>query len=80
MFFFYTIVITPFLVLALTMLLGRVLGAPSDPAPRRALGGTIVLVLMLFVLAVSAFFVPLWTGIPTPIELIQLRYWMTSWI
>lgn len=80
MFFFYTIVITPFLVLALTMLLGRVLGQPADPAPRRALGATIVLMLMLFLLAVSAFFLPLWTGIPTPIELIQLRYWMPTWI
>jgi dolichyl-phosphate-mannose-protein mannosyltransferase len=80
MFFFYTIVITPFLVLSLTVLLGRVLGQPDDPAPRRALGGTIVLMLMLFLLAVSAFFVPLWTGIPTPIELIQLRYWMPTWI
>ncbi|WP_439564189.1 dolichyl-phosphate-mannose--protein mannosyltransferase [Microcella sp.] len=79
-FFFYTIVLTPFLVLALTIALGAVLGRPDAPAPRRAVGGTIVIGMLAIVVAVSVFFLPLWTGIPTPIELIQLRYWLPSWI
>ena len=80
MFFFYTIVITPFLVLALTMVLSTVLGAPDAPAPRRALGGTAVLLMLLLVIAISVFFLPLWTGIPTPINQLQLRYWLPTWI
>ncbi len=79
-FFFYTIVLTPFLVLVLTMAFGAVLGAADAPAPRRAVGGTIVIGMLVVIVAISAFFLPLWTGIPTPIEQIQLRYWLPTWI
>ncbi len=79
-FFFYTIVITPFLLLALTIVLGFVLGAPDAPAPRRALGGTIIVVFLMIVIAISAFFIPLWTGVPVDIPFIQLHYWLPSWI
>ena len=79
-FFFYTIVITPFLVLALTIVLSAVLGEPSDPAPRRALGATVVLLFMIVVVAISAFFLPLWTGVPSDIGFIRLHYWLPTWI
>ena len=79
-FFFYTIVITPFLVLALTMVLSVLLGAPSAPAPRRAVGATVVLVFMVIVVAISAFFLPLWTGASVDIDFIRWRYWLPTWI
>ncbi|UTT62973.1 dolichyl-phosphate-mannose--protein mannosyltransferase [Microcella humidisoli] len=88
MFFFYTIVITPFLVLALTIALGALLPRttqpdaepePADPA-RRAAGLVIVIGLLVVIVAVSVFFLPLWTGVPTPIDQIRLRYWMPTWI
>jgi dolichyl-phosphate-mannose--protein O-mannosyl transferase len=86
MFFFYTIVITPFLVLALTIVLGALLGpstqpdgAPVDPA-RRTAGLIVVIGVLVVIVAVSAFFLPLWTGAPTPIDQIRLRYWMPTWI
>lgn len=79
-FFFYTIVLTPFLVIALTIALGAVLGGPDAPAPRRAVGGTIVIGMLIVIVAISAFFLPLWTGIPTPIDQIQWRYWLPGWI
>ena len=79
-FFFYTIVLTPFLVLVLTMALGVVLGGPDALAPRRAVGGTVVIGVLVVIVAISVFFLPLWTGIPTPIEQIQWRYWLPSWI
>lgn len=79
-FFFYTIVITPFLVLALTIVLSAVLGEPSRPAARRALGATVVLVLMVIVVAISAFFMPLWTGMPSDLGFIRLHYWLPTWI
>lgn len=79
-FFFYTIVITPFLVLALSIVLGLVLGAPDAPAPRRALGATIIIVFLMVVMAISAFFIPLWTGVPVDIGFIRLHYWLPTWI
>ncbi len=79
-FFFYTIVITPFLVLALTIVLSAVLGRPNDPAPRRALGATLVIVFLVVVVAISAFFLPLWTGVPTDTGFIRLHYWLPTWI
>lgn len=86
MFFFYTIVITPFLVIALTIVLGSLLGrsvrpdgAPVDPT-RRTAGLIVVVGLLVVIVAVSVFFLPMWTGVPTPIEQIRLRYWMPTWI
>ena len=80
MFFFYTIVITPFLVLALTIVLGSFLGGPTTTPSRRAAGTVFVIGMLVIVVALSAFFLPLWTGMPTPIDLIQLRYWLPTWI
>lgn len=80
MFFFYTIVITPFLVLALTIVLGAVLGQPDAPAPRRTVGGTVVIGMLAIAVTISVFFLPVWTGIPSPIDQIQLRYWLPTWI
>lgn len=80
MFFFYTVVLTPFLVLGLVLVLRSVLGGPADPAPRRRLGLAVVAVLVVVSLALSAFFLPLWTGLPVPIEFIRLHYWLPGWI
>ncbi len=79
-FFFYTIVITPFLVLALTIALGAVLGAATATPTRRAVGTAIVIAMLALVVAISVFFLPLWTGMPTPIDLLRLRYWLPTWV
>ncbi len=79
-FFFYTIVITPFLVLALTIVLSAVLGQPEAAAPRRAVGATVVIAFLVIVVAISAFFLPLWTGTPTDMGFIRLHYWLPTWI
>lgn len=73
MFFFYTIVITPFLVLALTIVLSMVLD-------RGRIGVAIVIGMLVVTVLISAFFLPLWTGVPTPLEQIRLRYWLPTWI
>lgn len=80
MFFFYTIVITPFLVLSLVLVLRAVLGGPADPAPRRRLGLAVVALLVVASGALSVFFLPLWTGLPAPIDFIRLHYWLPGWI
>lgn len=80
MFFFYTIVITPFLVLALTSVLGAVLGPRDVDEPRRSVGIAIVVITVLLALAISVFFLPLWTGAPTAVEWLRLRYWLPTWV
>ncbi len=80
MFFFYTIVITPFLVLALTAALGAALGPRDAEQPRRSVGIAVVVLVLFFAVVISVFFVPLWTGAPISIEWLRLRYWMTSWV
>lgn len=80
MFFFYTVVITPFLALALTAVLRAILGSPADPVQRRRLGIAVVVVLVTAAVVLSAFFLPLWTGLPMPIEFVRLHYWLPSWI
>ncbi len=79
-FFFYSIVFLPFLILALTYCLGLVLG-PANAAPARRTKG--VLAVGLFVtaaVAVSAFFLPVWTSQTIPYDMWRLRMWMPSWI
>lgn len=78
MFFFYTIAYTPFLILAITMVLGALMrfGGPS----RRRRNTVLVLAFVVLAVAVSAFFMPVWTGEMIPYEQWRARMWMSSWI
>lgn len=80
MFFFYTVVITPFLMLALVVVLRAVLGGPADSARRRRIGIAVVVSFVVAAAALSAFFLPLWTGLPVPIDFVRLHYWLPTWI
>lgn len=71
MFFFYTIVLVPFLVIGLTMVVGGILERG---------GGVAVIVLGGVALAVSVFFLPLWMGLPLPVDQFSWRYWLPSWV
>ncbi len=76
---FYTIAFEPFLVLALALVLGRLLGTAADEHWRRVGGIRLVAVFLGFSLLVSAFFWPLWTGSPVPVEFTRLHYWLPGW-
>ncbi|MET1043595.1 MAG: phospholipid carrier-dependent glycosyltransferase [Microbacteriaceae bacterium] len=76
---FYTIAFEPYLLLALTAVIGIILGKPSDPRWRREGGIRVVAVYLLFAIGVSVFFWPLWTGMQVSWEFIQLHYWVPSW-
>ncbi len=80
MFFFYTIVLTPFLVLALTIVLGAILGPVNADPSRRAIGRIIVIGMLALAVVISLFFLPLWTGTPIPIDQLRLRYWLPTWV
>jgi len=80
MFQFYSIAYEPYLVLAITLALGLLLGSPRDPRPRRTVGLAVVGVFLGLCVALSAFFLPLWTAMPISEEFLRLHYWFRSWI
>ena len=79
MFAFYSVAFEPYLVLALALALGLVLGRRADPAWRRQAGLLAVGVFLLAVLAVSAYLMPIWNAEPIPYLEWRLRMWMPSW-
>ncbi|WP_083521565.1 dolichyl-phosphate-mannose--protein mannosyltransferase [Arthrobacter luteolus] len=80
MFFFYAVSFEPFLILALTYVLGLMLGRDHDTALRRKRGAVGVGCFLLAVILVSAFFYPVWTAENIPYSGWRLRMWMPSWI
>lgn len=79
-FFFYAISFEPFLILSLVFSLGLVLGSKTAPAWRRQSGMVLVGLLVVVALALSAFFLPIWTAETIPYQHWQWRMWMPSWI
>lgn len=79
-FFFYAIVILPFLILALTLTAGELLGSPGDRPARRQAGAVIVGVGVVGILIASWFFFPVWTSVPLPRGEWEWRMWLPTWI
>jgi dolichyl-phosphate-mannose-protein mannosyltransferase len=79
-FSFYAIITLPFLVLALTLAIGRVLGRSTAPGPRRTAGVVLVGAYLVLVLLNFAWFWPIWTNqLLTHGEWLD-RIWFTRWI
>jgi dolichyl-phosphate-mannose-protein mannosyltransferase len=70
-FFFYTIVLVPFLAVGLSMVVGGLLRRGGHVAVI-VLGGCAVLI--------SVFFLPVWMGLPLPIDQLGWRYWLPGWV
>jgi dolichyl-phosphate-mannose-protein mannosyltransferase len=80
MFFFYTLPALPFLVLAVTYVLGVLLG-PRTANPRRRLTGVAVVGLYLVVVAATfAYFYPIYTSETLTYAQWHARMWLESWI
>jgi len=77
---FYTVVMVPFLVLALVLALGDIAGRRDDPLYRRQAGERTVLVFLIVVVLVSAFFYPVWTGMNVPYDFWLIHNWMPTWV
>ena len=69
----------PFVVIALAMSLGTVLGPASAPAKRRRDGAIAVGVFLIAVVVVAWWFYPVWTGVTLPIDEWRMRMWMPTW-
>lgn len=79
-FSYYAIVIEPFLVIGLTLLLGRVLGPATATARRRMIGAVLAGLVVIAVMMNFAWFWPIWTdGLLSQAAWLQ-RIWFTRWI
>jgi dolichyl-phosphate-mannose--protein O-mannosyl transferase len=79
-FFFYTIVFVPFLCLAVTMLIGAIIGPPGATDTRRVIGTTGAGVLVLLIAWNFIYFWPLYTGTAIPIDSWRSRMWLDTWV
>jgi dolichyl-phosphate-mannose-protein mannosyltransferase len=77
---FYTIAFEPFLVLALTAAIAWLIGSPRDPESRRVAGLRAVGVFLVLCVALSLFFLPMWTGAEIPRWYMTLHFWFPSWV
>lgn len=80
MFFFYTLPAVPFMMLAVTMMLGMVLGRPDASPERRIIGGGVVVAYLLIIALAFAYFYPWFAGIDLPYDQWRDRLWVDSWI
>lgn len=79
-FFFYAIAYEPYMILAVVMVLGMVLGKAGAPRWRRQQGALFVGLFLVLVVALSAYFYPLWTSELIPFQYWREHMWMPSWI
>lgn len=79
-FLFYAMAILPFVVLAITMCLGALLGPDLRPSPRRTRGAVVGGAFVGAVVLAFAWFWPIWTDqLITHAEWLS-RMWLKSWI
>jgi dolichyl-phosphate-mannose--protein O-mannosyl transferase len=79
-FFFYAIGMLPFVVIALTLVIGRMVGTVSSPARPRSVGVVVAGAYVVLVLLAFAWFWPIWTnGLLTHSEWLG-RIWFSRWI
>ena len=79
-FAFYAIAFVPFLVLALTYVLGLGLGPPEAPADRRTVGAVLTGVVVVLAVASFIWFYPIYVGEVIPRLDWSDRMWLPSWI
>lgn len=79
-FLFYAVVTLPFVVLALTLAIGRMIGSASAPSARRTAGVVASGAFVVLALVNFAWFWPIWTNqLLTHAEWID-RIWFSRWI
>ncbi len=86
---FYSIVFEPFVMMALALSLGVVLGPAAragaghlavEAVRRRRRGAIAIGVFLVLAVAAAWFFYPIWVGTPIPYDQWQWRMWLPSWI
>ncbi|GAA2242846.1 phospholipid carrier-dependent glycosyltransferase [Herbiconiux moechotypicola] len=76
---FYTIAFEPYMILGLTFVIGMALGSRGDPRWLRTRSLVLVGAFLEVCVLVSAWFYPVWTGMPVPAWFLSLHYWLPTW-
>ena len=76
---FYTIAFEPYMLLALTFVIGLILGSRADDRDRRTSGIGVISAFLGLALLVSIFFWPLWTGMQLDYDYLRLHWWLVTW-
>jgi dolichyl-phosphate-mannose--protein O-mannosyl transferase len=79
-FSFYAVVLVPYLCLAVTMMLGALLGPPGADDRRRIVGAVAAGVLVLLIAWNFIYFFPIYTGQTIPYADWHSRMWLDTWI
>jgi len=79
-FTFYTIVISPFLAMAIAMTLGSILGPPDAGKRRRREGAIAVGLVLLAFIAAAWWLYPIWAGETITHEAWRARMWFATWV
>ncbi|WP_049579884.1 dolichyl-phosphate-mannose--protein mannosyltransferase [Streptomyces sp. SBT349] len=79
-FYFYAVVLVPFLCLAVTMMIGALLGPPGCSERRRVAGIVAAGVLVLLVVWNFIYFHPIYTGTELPMDGWRARMWLDTWV
>ena len=79
-FFFYAVVFVPFLCLAVTMLVGALLGPQGCTERRRVVGAAGAGALVLLIFWNFVYFWPIYTGQTIPIDDWRARMWLDTWV
>ncbi|WP_052849631.1 dolichyl-phosphate-mannose--protein mannosyltransferase [Streptomyces avicenniae] len=79
-FYFYAVVLVPFLCLAVALLLGALLGPPGSTERRRVAGIVAAGVIVLLIVWNFVYFYPIYTGMEIPRDGWRARMWLDSWI
>ncbi len=77
---FYTVVMIPFVALALALVARDVLGPRDGPPGRRANGAAAIIAFLIAATLVSAFFYPVWTGMEISYQFWIMHNWLPSWV
>jgi dolichyl-phosphate-mannose--protein O-mannosyl transferase len=77
---FYTVAMVPFTALALAFALREIAGAGARSIRRRLAGQRVVWVFLGVVVALSAFWYPVWVGMRVPYVFWLLHNWVPTWI
>ncbi|MEY9962997.1 dolichyl-phosphate-mannose-protein mannosyltransferase [Streptacidiphilus sp. MAP12-16] len=79
-FLFYSIDFEPYLVLALALMIGAILGRATASRDRRLLGGIGAGVLVVAIMATFLYFLPLYDAQIIPLDSWRARMWWPTWI
>jgi dolichyl-phosphate-mannose--protein O-mannosyl transferase len=80
MFFFYAVAFEPFLIIAITLCLGLIIGSARAAPGRRAVGAVVTGVYLIAVLTDFAYLYPALAAKAIPYAAWFSRMWFYSWI